>query len=71
MNLSFKNVSIRTKDYLKEYSQRNSTKLVRRTHQAIANELGTTRVVVSRILKNLENTGFVELGRGLIKIKNF
>ncbi len=68
--LSFKNIDVRTYNYLKDYSERNVTKSIKRTHQDIANELGTTRVVISRILKNMENNGLVELKRGLIKLKN-
>ena len=38
------------------------------THQQIANELGTAREVVSRLLKQLELSGKVEILRGKIKI---
>ncbi|MEX2364243.1 MAG: Crp/Fnr family transcriptional regulator, partial [Balneolaceae bacterium] len=67
--ISFKNIDARIHSYLKEYANRNITKSVKLTHQDIANELGTTRVVVSRILKNMESIGLVELRRGLIKLK--
>jgi CRP/FNR family transcriptional regulator len=40
------------------------------THQNIANELGTAREVVSRILKNLEKEKVIEIARGKIKIIN-
>lgn len=39
------------------------------THEHIADELGSSRVVISRILKALENDGLIELGRGKILIK--
>lgn len=68
--LSFKNMGVRIHNYLKDYSERNITKLVKLTHQDIANELGTTRVVISRILKNMEKDGLVELKRGLIRLKD-
>jgi CRP/FNR family transcriptional regulator len=42
--------------------------LVERTHQQLADELGTAREVVSRQLKNLENQGLLSLGRGRIEI---
>lgn len=67
--ISFKNINQRLHGYLKEYAERNVTKSVKRTHQQIANELGTTRVVVSRILKNMESMNLIELHRGLIKLK--
>ena len=38
------------------------------THAALARELGTSREVVSRLLKDLEQRGFVELGRGEVRI---
>jgi CRP/FNR family transcriptional regulator, anaerobic regulatory protein len=38
------------------------------THEALATELGTAREVVSRILKEFEREGFVQLGRGTIDI---
>jgi len=66
--LSFKNIDARIHRYLENYAERNVTKSIKRTHQEIANELGTNRVVVSRILKNMENAGMVELGRGIIRL---
>ena len=36
------------------------------THQVIANEFGTTRVVISRVLKKMEQEKVVILGRGKI-----
>ncbi|NOS95290.1 MAG: Crp/Fnr family transcriptional regulator [Methylotenera sp.] len=47
----------------------NNTQIVR-THQQIADELGTAREVVSRQLKRLEQKGSVSLGRGQIEIIN-
>ncbi|PKO52173.1 MAG: Crp/Fnr family transcriptional regulator [Betaproteobacteria bacterium HGW-Betaproteobacteria-20] len=41
-----------------------------RTHQQIADELGTAREVVSRQLKRLEMKGIVSLGRGQVQIIN-
>ena len=38
------------------------------THQKLADELGTAREVVSRLLKRLENDGKIKLLRGKIKI---
>ena len=41
---------------------------IRLTHQMLADELGSTREVVSRLLGQLEARGLVKLGRGLIYI---
>ncbi|MFC4872994.1 Crp/Fnr family transcriptional regulator [Negadavirga shengliensis] len=40
------------------------------THQEIANELGTSREVVSRLLKQLEKKRWIELGRNIIYIRD-
>ena len=41
-----------------------------RTHQLIADELGTAREVVSRQLKSFEQKGWVTLGRGHVGLTN-
>jgi CRP/FNR family transcriptional regulator len=38
------------------------------THERLATEIGTGRVVVSRVLKNLERSGIVKLSRGSVEI---
>lgn len=43
---------------------------IERTHQQLADELGTAREVISRQLKNFERQGLVNLGRGKIEIQN-
>ena len=40
------------------------------THQGLADELGTAREVVSRILKDFEENGMVKLKRGMIYIQD-
>ena len=42
--------------------------LVRTTHQALADELGSVREMVSRLLSNFQDRGWVELGREQIRI---
>lgn len=41
---------------------------IKATHQELANEVGSTREVVSRILKNLEQQGCIVLARGKISL---
>ena len=43
------------------------------THQQLADELGTTREAVSRVLKQMENVGLIKLGRNkiLMTVGNF
>ena len=40
------------------------------THEQIAAELGTAREVVSRVLKEFERSGTVELSRGKITLRD-
>ncbi len=40
------------------------------THEQIAADLGSAREVVSRLLKDLEHDGLVELGRGRVTVTN-
>ena len=68
-DLSFKHIDERVFNYLVQYYHRHGDHRVRLTHQKLANELGTTRVVISRILKDLENKGQIKLLRGEIELK--
>ena len=70
-DLSFKHIDERVYNYLVEYHHRHGDDRVKLTHQKLANELGTTRVVISRILKDLENQGHIKLMRGEIQLKKF
>ncbi len=65
--VAFKNVDYRLIERLKEKSD-NNTQEIYITHQQLADELGTAREVVSRLLKKLENEGKIEISRGKIKI---
>lgn len=47
-----------------------NTETISRTHQLMADELGTAREVVSRQLKRFEQKGWVQLGRGHVEIAN-
>ena len=40
------------------------------THQALADELGTVREIVTRLLRRFEREGWVALGREQIQIVN-
>ncbi|MCE7877498.1 MAG: helix-turn-helix domain-containing protein, partial [Betaproteobacteria bacterium PRO3] len=41
---------------------------IRATHQAIADELGSVRENVTRLLRGFEDRGLVELGRERIRV---
>jgi CRP/FNR family transcriptional regulator, anaerobic regulatory protein len=67
-NLAFNNMNDRLKKYLLDIASINNGKTVNKTHQEIAYELNTSRVVISRLLKSLEKDGFLELSRNEILI---
>lgn len=60
----------RITDYLLEQSRYENSKIIYITHENIANELGSSREVISRILKKFEKDGKIEVSRGKIKIIN-
>ena len=41
---------------------------VQATHQALADDLGSVREIVSRLLRNFEDRGWVELGRERVRL---
>ena len=51
-----------------KYLEGFSEKTIKITHESIANDLGTAREVVSRMLKYFEKEGMVKLSRGSITI---
>ncbi|MBT8273941.1 MAG: Crp/Fnr family transcriptional regulator, partial [Bacteroidia bacterium] len=54
--------------YLKDKAMVNHDDLIQTTHQDIAYDLHTSRVVVSRLLKKLERENKIKLGRNNIKV---
>lgn len=66
--MAFGNMDHRVKQYLKEKGERSGSTVIKVSHYKIADELATTRVVVSRILKQYENDGKVLLYRNEIKL---
>ena len=67
-NIAFKKVDSRLIDYLLMKSNAIQSKEMIITHQEIATELATSREVVSRLLKTLEQEGKVKLFRNKIEI---
>jgi CRP/FNR family transcriptional regulator len=66
--ITFGNIELRIIKLLKMEFQNNQENKIELTHLAIANKLGTTRVVVSRILKKLEKEKKIKLNRGSIQL---
>lgn len=67
-NLAFMHMDERLMNYLQEKSKINNTKTIDKTHQEIAYDLNTSRVVVSRLLKAFENQGKIRLNRNSIDL---
>lgn len=66
--IAFKKIDERLLNLLKTKAELNQSSTIITTHEQLANELGTARVVVSRLLKQLENTNKVILGRNKIEL---
>lgn len=66
--VAFKKMDERVLDFIKNKCDNNHTSSITITHEQIANELGTARVVVSRLLKQLEVEGLIKLGRNKITL---
>lgn len=64
--IAFKKVDERMLALLNRKAELTGNKTLNITHEQLANELGTARVVVSRLLKQLEEIGKVKLGRNKI-----
>ena len=65
----FDPIPTRLREYIQKVSLSGTNKKIQASHQSLANELGTTRVVVSRILKQFEKEKIVKLHRGFIEIR--
>uniref|UniRef100_UPI00404B6AA2 Crp/Fnr family transcriptional regulator n=1 Tax=Gelidibacter sp. TaxID=2018083 RepID=UPI00404B6AA2 len=66
--IAFLNMDKRLFKYLKDKAMVNHNDVITVTHQLIAQDLHTSRVVISRLLKSLENEGKISLHRNSIKI---
>jgi CRP/FNR family transcriptional regulator, anaerobic regulatory protein len=66
--VAFKGLDVRLVSYLKEQAAASGTPFVNLSHERIAADLATSRVVVSRLLKTLERDGKVLLFRGQIRL---
>jgi CRP/FNR family transcriptional regulator len=67
-SIAFLNMDERLINYLREKARVNQDNTLHSTHQQIAYDLHSSRVVISRLLKKLENLGKIELHRNHIEI---
>jgi len=66
--IAFAHMDVRVMEYLKKKGLKDDSKSVDLSHQQLADELGTTRVVISRILKDYERQKKIKLFRGRIEL---
>ena len=69
--LAFQQMDERLYNYLKDKAMVLGDAIITNTHQEISKDLNTSRVVISRLLKQLENSGYVQLHRNHIEILTF
>ena len=67
-SIAFLRMDERLMKYLKDKAMVTHDDVIHTTHQEVAHDLHTSRVVVSRLLKKLENDGKIQLQRNAIKV---
>jgi len=66
--IAFFKMDQRLLKHLQDKAKVNHKDEIQTTHQDIASDLNTSRVVISRLLKTLENRGKIKLQRNCIKV---
>jgi CRP/FNR family transcriptional regulator len=67
-SIAFKAMDERLEFYLKKHQDACGCNDIKLSHQEIASELNTSREVISRLLKKMEQRGLVSLHRSHIEI---
>jgi CRP/FNR family transcriptional regulator len=67
--VAFQRMDVRIAEFIIKHAEKSDNG-IKITHQDIALELGTSREVVSRILKNFESEKLITLHRGVITLKD-
>jgi CRP/FNR family transcriptional regulator len=67
-NIAFKNMDERLEFYLKRSKTDSGKPILNLTHQEIADDLNSSREVISRLLKKMEQLGKIKLNRNSIEI---
>ncbi|WP_298392376.1 Crp/Fnr family transcriptional regulator [Hydrotalea sp.] len=69
-HIAFRNMDERLIFYLKRYSKAHKSNQINLSHQQIADELNSSREVISRLLKKLEQKKLLSLSRNTIELKD-
>lgn len=67
-SIAFQKMDVRLADYLETKARQLRTRTLTQTHQEIATELGTSREVISRLLKQMEKTNQLRLHRNRLEL---
>lgn len=66
--VAFRSMDERLEFYLKRQARQTGLTVVQLSHQQIAVDLNSTREVISRLLKKMEQRGMIRLNRNLIEL---
>lgn len=66
--IMWKSIDKRLAGFLLEEANLEGSDVLKLTHEAIANHLGTAREVVTRMLRYFQNEGYVKLTRGTVEL---
>lgn len=69
-SIAFHKLDERLISFLKTKSRAKKSNILKATHQEIADDLNSSREVISRLLKQLEKDGKIALGRNKVELKN-
>ncbi len=67
-SIAFNQMDRRLWEYLQKKAKATQSKTLHATHQEIANDLNASREAISRLLKQLEKMGNIQLGRNQIHL---
>ncbi len=67
-HIAFRNMDERLEFYLKRHVKETGNNMVEITHQQIADDLNSSREVISRLLKKMEQMGKVKLQRNTVEL---
>lgn len=67
-NVAFRNMDERLEFYLKRHADATGKKIIETSHQQIADDLNSSREVISRLLKKMEQRNLLKLHRNMIEL---
>ncbi|MBL7722223.1 MAG: Crp/Fnr family transcriptional regulator [Chitinophagaceae bacterium] len=67
-NVAFRNMDERLEFYLKRHTDATGKKMIETSHQQIADDLNSSREVISRLLKKMEQRNLLKLHRNMIEL---